>query len=54
MNALSKKVIADVHLFLETVYYNRNQVVFYEGQKSEFILFVKSGTFEMTKTFSKE
>ena len=28
--------------------------MFYEGQKSDFILFVKSGTFEMTKTFGQE
>ena len=54
MKVLSNKVIRDVHLYLENMQFGRNQVVFYEGQKPEFVLFVKSGSYEITKSFKKD
>ena len=52
MNYFSQKFMRELHLFLELQTYNANQIVFYEGMPADFVLFVKEGTFEITRTYS--
>ena len=39
---------------MESVKYQMNQPVFYEGMPSDFIMIVKSGHFEITRTYDEE
>lgn len=39
---------------MEPVSYNLNQIVFQEGQKADFVIFIRTGTFELTRQFTKE
>jgi hypothetical protein len=40
--------------FIEEQTYIRDQVVFYEAMEANFVLFVKSGEFEITRTFDED
>ena len=41
-------------MYVEPVSYNLNQLVFQEGQKADFVIFIRTGTFELTRQFTKE
>ena len=51
MKVLSSKVVRDMHLFMEPVKYQVNQVVFQEGMKAEYVVFVRKGSFELSRCF---
>lgn len=53
MKVLSSKVVRDMHLFMEPVKYQVNQVVFQEGMKAEYVVFVRKGSFELSRCFQK-
>ena len=52
--AMSTKVRKDMLVFMEEQTYVRDQIVFYEGTEANFVLFVKSGEFEITRNFDED
>lgn len=44
----------ELHLNIETQSYFNNQVVLYEGIPADFIIFVKKGLFEVSRTFDED
>ena len=49
---LHHSVISNLHLFSEQQKYDLNQLVFQEGQKANYVAFVRKGSFELTQQFS--
>jgi len=54
MKALSNKVVRDLYLFVEPVKYNLNQVVFQEGMRADYVVFVRKGQFELSRFFTRQ
>jgi hypothetical protein len=54
MKALSNKIIRDLKLYTDIVRYRVNAIVFYEGFPADYVLIVKKGQFEVTKSFNND
>jgi CRP-like cAMP-binding protein len=54
MKCLSNRTLKEAQLYMECVRYQVNQPVFYEGMPSNFLMIVKSGNFEITRTFDED
>ena len=54
LKAISWKIIRQMDLYVEPLSYNMNQMVFQEGQKADSVIFIRSGSFELTRQFTKE
>ena len=54
MKCLSGRILREAMLYMECVKYHMNQPVFYEGMPSDFVMIVKSGNFEIARTFAED
>jgi CRP-like cAMP-binding protein len=53
LKGLPFRMLRDLHLSVEPVKYQLNQVVFQEGAQAEYVVFVRRGAFELTRSFTQ-
>ena len=47
-------MVRDLHLFVEPKKYSLNQIVYQEGMKAEYVVFVRKGQFELSRFFTRQ